>query len=297
MIVNCLIALQFSRTVASDTSKGPALIAFMQHSKWRKIAILSSTESVWFETRLGLRQQLDAASVKVLTPAAFEPGHVKDMMLSEVRQSGIRIVLVLSYGNDTNRVASLASRDAMSAGWAWLVTYDDEMASADMQSWLYFRPFLASEGMQAFAEQVSAYSKSHFNIELIPDSVDLPYSAALHDAIVLYANAARTVLSRGHHLHDGQAVTEALRNTTFKGVGGIEVALNARGDRIESYKVMNYVLEANGTLGSVLVGVYNCTLEQYEAYKAVVWPGNTTEVPADYFSGAPLPGHASRSTH
>ena len=49
---------------------------------------------------------------------------------------------------------------------------------------------------------------------------------------------------------------------------------------------MNYVLEEGNMMRSVAVGMFNCTKGQYEAYaRAVVWPGNTTKVPSDYFSG------------
>ena len=63
------------------------------------------------------------------------------------------------------------------------------------------------------------------------------------------------------------------------------MALDTNGDRMESYEVMNYVLEG-GSMSSVGVGMYDCTLRQYRAYeRLVVWPGNSTEVPADYSSG------------
>ena len=279
--------MQFSRTLAPDIMKGPALIAFMQQVNWRKIVILSVTESLWFQTRLGLAKQLVAVGIEVLKPAAFEPGDVKDAMLSEVTRSGIRIVLVCAYGADTNTVASHASRAGMlSPGWAWLVLNDELMASADMQSWLYLRPFLASGAMQAFAVQVSEYSKSHFNITVSPDSVDLVFSASLHDAIMLYAHAATKLMSEGGDLQDGGAVTAAVRSTSFIGVGGTVVTLDSNGDRIESYEVMNYVLKEGDMTHSVAVGMYNSTEGQYEAYaRAVVWPGNTMEVPLDYFSG------------
>ena len=81
-------AVQYSRTIAPDTSKGPALIAFMQYNKWRKIVILSSTESNWFETQQGLGKQLETAGIRVLKPAPFNPGNLKDATLSEIRQSG-----------------------------------------------------------------------------------------------------------------------------------------------------------------------------------------------------------------
>jgi hypothetical protein len=93
-------------------------------------------------------------------------------------------------------------------------------------------------------------------------------------------------MSEGGNLHDGDAITAAVRNTSFTGVAGTVVALDSQGDRIESYEVMNYVLKAGDVMSSVAVGIFNSTLGQYTAYeRPVVWPGNTLEVPTDYFSG------------
>ena len=269
----------------------------MKHNSWNKVVVLTSTDDLWFDSGLGLTKQLQDAGMTVFKPAAFEPGSPKPPMLREIKRSGNRIVILIAYDQDLEAVALSARTEGMSRGWAWVLSRQDSATALWLQGWLFLQPLLPRDGMQDFAEQVSDYTKSSFNISLDVSSVDLTYSIALHNAIMLYAHAATKVLVEGGDLRDGEAVTKAVRSTTFKGVGGIEVALNARGDRIESYEVINYVLEANGTLGSVLVGVYNCTLEQYEAYKAVVWPGNTTEVPADYISGAPLPGHASRGAH
>ena len=269
----------------------------MKHNSWNKVVVLTSTDDVWFDSGLGLTKQLQDAGMTVFKPAAFEPGSAKPPMLREIKRSGNRIVILIAYDQDLEAVALSARTEGMSRGWAWVLLQDSATALW-LQGWLFLQPLLPRDGMQDFAKQVSDYTKSSFNISLDVSSVDLTYSSALHNAIVLYAHAATKVLKEGGDLRDGEAVTKAVRDTTFKGVGGIEVALNARGDRIESYEVMNYVLEANGTLGSVLVGVYNCTLEQYEVHEqAVVWPGNKTEVPADYISGAPLPGHASRGAH
>ena len=287
LLMACLIDLQFSRTVAPDTSKGPALISFMQHSKWRKIAVISSTESHKFETRTGLAKQLEDASITVLTPAAFEPRSLTDATLGQIRQAGMRIVLVLTYPADAQSAALLARRAGMTSGYAWLVESEKD-AVADMAGWLCFRSFLASD-MQAFAKQVSDHSKSHFNITVRPDSVDLTYSAALYDAVMLYAHAATAVISDGGDLHDGEAVAAAVRSTTFTGMGGVVVALDSNSDRVESYEVMNYVLNAGDVLRTVAVGVFNATLNEYKAYEqAVVWPGDTTDLPAHYFSGALL---------
>ena len=98
-------------------------------------------------------------------------------------------------------------------------------------------------------------------------------------------------LSEGGDLDDGKAVAQAMRNTTFKGVGNRVVALDQNGDRIESYEVMNYVVLADGRMGSVGVGMYDSIQGQYNAYeRAVIWPGNVTAVPVDYVSGAAVIG-------
>ena len=277
----------------------------MQHNNWTKIVILSSTVNVWIEASSGLSDQLEADGMEVLKPATFEPNNFKDAPLSEIRRSGFRIILLLASESDAQKISIHTHRLLMTSGWAWLLT--EERASVpDMAGWLFFRPFIVSD-MQAFAKQVSEYSKLHFNvasstdsvnlissaalytgsqfnISLSPDSVDLASSAALYDAIMLYAHAATTVMSKGGDLRDGQAVTVAIRNTSFTGVGGTVVSLDSNGDRMESYEVMNYVLEGD-RMNSVAVCIFDSMQGQYKAYeRAVVWPGkkNTVQVPADY---------------
>ena len=56
---------------------------------------------------------------------------------------------------------------------------------------------------------------------------------------MLYAYSAARVLSKGEELRDGHAVTAAVRDTNFTGVADTVVALDSKGDRIESYEVMN----------------------------------------------------------
>ena len=269
--------------MAPIPSKGPVLIAFMQQNKWRKITILTSSERNWFEAGLALEKQLQTAGIEVLMPGAFEPGNLKGAALSEIRRYGVRIVLMLSWGADSQALAVRSQRESMTSGWAWLVSYKVLSVPA-MAGWLWFRPFLVSN-VQAFARKVSEYTKSHFDLTVSPDLVDIAYSVALHDAIVLYAHASTKVLSKRGDLRDGEAVTAALRNTSFTGVGGTVVALDSRGDRIESYEVMNYVLEADNVIRSVAFGRFNSTHGQYKAYgPPVVWPGDTLEVPTDYVS-------------
>ena len=198
-------------------------------------------------------------------------------------------MILLAWESDRRVLARSAANNSMNSGWAWFVL--EEQPSV---GWLYLQPLLSSEGMDAFAEQVRDYSKTRFNLTftadsvVTADSVDRAHSSALHNAILLYAHAATKMMSEGGNLRDGQAVTKALRSTTFEGVGKL-VALDSNGDSVESYEFLNYVLEANGVIGSVPVGLYSRTLQQYRAYeRAVVWPGNSTVVPVDLFVAEPV---------
>ena len=113
-----------------------------------------------------------------------------------------------------------------------------------MAGWLCIRSIPPTKGIDTFTKQASDYTKSHFDLTVSPDSVDVTYSAAMYDAIMLYTHAATKVMTEGGNLRDGEAVTAALRNISFTGVGGSTVALDTNGDRMESYEVMNYVLDS-----------------------------------------------------
>ena len=130
---------------------------------------------------------------------------MRHQMAPNGRRSGIRIILVLSYDSDAQAVASLVRRESMTSGWGWLVLYEVISVPA-MAGWVYFRPFFSPEGMPAFAEQVSDYSKSYFNLTVGPESVDT-YSVAMYEAIMLYAHAVTKLMSEGGSLRDGEAVT------------------------------------------------------------------------------------------
>lgn len=203
----------FSRTVAPDSSKGPALIAFMKYNGWNKVAILTSTDSVYFESGLALKTQLEAAGMHVLRPAAFRPGfyqdkphsdcqgivtgglncsnpgNFRDYALSEIKREKMRIILLLAYPSDANAVATHAHHLHMSTnGWAWLWVGAVGPVVREISGWLYLRPHIPSSfEMDVFSELVRDYTKDYFNVSemsvsISADTVDLTYSLALYNA-------------------------------------------------------------------------------------------------------------------
>ena len=183
--------------------------------------MITSTEELWFVSGVRLSRQLQNTGMEVLKPPAFEPGLFKYAILDDIKRSGLRFVILMAYDEDVQSVASMSALGGLtSRGWAWaLMEGLGARAMEHTQGWLYIQPVLYSGSMQAFAKQVSDHSKSRFNISTPADSVDLTYSVALYDAIVLYAHAATKVMSEGGDLRDGYAVTAAVRDTTFQGVG------------------------------------------------------------------------------
>ena len=238
---------------------------------------------VHIETGLHFTSLLEKDGISVLRLTAFQADNFQAAELSAVRRSGIRVVVLVAGSGDTRAVGNTGITHE--GGWAWL-TFERRKAVRGMLGWLFIQSIRPSKGMDAFAKQVSIFTKSHFNLDLSPDSVDITYSVALFEAIMLYAHAATKVMSDGGDLQDGEAVTAAVRNVSFTGVGGSVVTLDSKGDRVESYELMNYVLEEGNVMRSVAVGGY--TQQQYSAHeRSVVWPGGRTEVPADYISGIP----------
>ena len=190
----------------------------------------------YFESGLELTKQLQGAGIKVLKPAAFEPGNFKVTTLVEIKRSGSSLVILMSwYENDSLTVASSAQKETMtSTGWAWVSVPSRLPLVPVIQGWLYLRPLLPSDGSQVFTQMVSKFSKSHFNVTVVPASVDLAYSAALFDAIMLYAHAATKMMPEGGDLRNGEAMTAAVRRTTT-GAGDALVVLDSKGDRVKSY--------------------------------------------------------------
>ena len=128
----------------------------------------------------------------------------------------------------------------ITANWAWLTesklnSKKELEARYALSGWIYFQAMLPKAKLEDFVEKVKIRNSDVFGVttdaQLLAQDEGL---LSLHDAVMLYAHAATRVLSEGGDLQDGQAVTKAVRSTRFEGYGGSVVALDTKGDRIES---------------------------------------------------------------
>ena len=146
-------------------------------------------------------KELKAAGITVLKPNPFEAGNFKEPAMREylgklLKSSGYRIVSLVASSGDTKVVAESAAIEGIgmnAEGRAW-ITFEHRTAIRPLRGWICLTSHILSEGMQAFRKDVSDYTKSKFNVTLSPDSVDVTYSMALYNAVMLYAHAATKVL-------------------------------------------------------------------------------------------------------
>ena len=246
--------------------------------------MLTSSEPVYFQSGIELQKQLRAARIDVQKEPSFEPGDFKNSTLEEIKLKSLRIVMVMACSDDLRQISGKASQIGMdTAGWAFITTLALVQASTDFCGWLVIQPHFDADKLHGFAENVSLYGRSGFNVNVPADSVDLPYATALFEAIMLYAHATTKVLAEGGDIFNGTVVTEAVRNTSIVGLGNRVVELDKQGDRVQSYIVTNYVLGQDDVMRSLAVGVYNQSHQEYTALdRLVIWPGNRTEIPADF---------------
>ena len=189
-----MCAWQFSRTVAPTTSRTPALIALVRSYQWTRAVVLSDTVAFNLELALEITERMTAAGLKIFYPRPYDKSRFNTDTFTEIQRTGYRIVILVdqsNWGPYENVIATKAQIAGLTRRWAWIQADAIQPADApvDRQGWLYLRTKLPSEGMETFAELVSEYTKSSFNINVSVHDVDLEYSAALHDAIMVRMRA------------------------------------------------------------------------------------------------------------
>ena len=93
-------------------------IIAVRHYLWTRAAILTSSEPVWLEGGSGLATQLEDAGIMVLKLASFSTGIFKVSALSEIKHSGLRVVVFMAYSDDA--IVKHIHQEDMTRGFAWL---------------------------------------------------------------------------------------------------------------------------------------------------------------------------------
>ena len=294
-----MCAWQFVRTTCSYASWAPAIVSFAMCAKWRLLASVSSTDTVFATAAtyvlLEMRKEGIHATVQVqFTSGAFDTGE-----LGRVAEARMRVIVVLACSLDVVTVALAAKdRGMLEAGHAWLgldtIAGAEEFAAdgpkatevskAALHGWVYFQP--SNVAPAAFFDRVREATRARFPAQPgsgdgYAEALSSPFAANMYDAVMLYAVAVASSPSRQPN---GEQAAEAMRNVSFDGMTG-RVALDENGDMKESIRAMNYLLGANGTMRSDQIGVYDGSsrMGSVAPSRTIMWPGAVLIVPLDVY--------------
>ncbi|XP_035853753.1 guanylate cyclase 2G [Sander lucioperca] len=128
-----------------------------------------------------------------------------------------------------------------------------------------------------FFEQVFERLKRHpFQSNLTSEKEVSPYSAYLHDAVLLYAMGLKEVLKDGKDPHDGQQLLQRLKNKNkirFNGASGL-VHFDNEGERNVDYSVydLQHVGDINKFVPILHFDSQTKAVRPTSMFASVVWP-------------------------
>ncbi|KAM6898598.1 guanylate cyclase 2G [Lycodopsis pacificus] len=128
-----------------------------------------------------------------------------------------------------------------------------------------------------FFEQVFERLKKHpFKSNMTSEREVSPYSAYLHDAVLLYAMALKEVLKEGKDPHDGRQLLQRLRNRNnirFNGASGL-VHFDKTGERNLDYSIYDLQHEGQVTKFEAILHFDSHTnsVRPTSMFASVVWP-------------------------
>ncbi|KAK9530070.1 hypothetical protein VZT92_011603 [Zoarces viviparus] len=128
-----------------------------------------------------------------------------------------------------------------------------------------------------FFEQVFERLKKHpFKSNVTSEREISPYSAYLHDAVLLYAMALKEVLKEGKDPHDGRQLLQRLRNRNnirFNGASGL-VHFDKTGERNLDYSIYDLQHEGHITKFEAILHFDSHTnsVRPTSMFASVVWP-------------------------
>ncbi|XP_054605326.2 guanylate cyclase 2G [Nothobranchius furzeri] len=143
-----------------------------------------------------------------------------------------------------------------------------------------------------FFKQVFQRLKGHpFWTNLTSESEVSPYSAFLHDAVLLYAMALKDVLKDGDDPYDGRHILQKLKTTDkirFDGASGL-VHFDTDGERNVDYSIYDLQFVGNGIKFVPILHFESQTkiIRPTSMYASVVWPKGKppSDIPECGFSG------------
>ena len=283
------------RTTSSYTSWAPGILGFTKWAGWKQLSIVSSAENLFSLAATELSRVMRVSEIRP-SLQQLQAGARIASVLDDVLREQTRVVMVLAAQQDLIPIATAANEKGMvAAGWAWLgldsvgeafnqaqrlqATQLPALALAQaLNGWIYFVAY--TQASASFYKSVLEATRSYDFPRFVDDTVAEPlYAANLYDAILLYANTLHNNLEAQDD--SVRLKDQMIAGVAFDGKTG-RVALDERGDLIQSISIMNSKLGSDGTMVQHAVGLFDgATKEMTPMTQRVTWPGGESVTPID----------------
>ncbi|XP_044174474.1 atrial natriuretic peptide receptor 1-like [Acropora millepora] len=285
----------FVRTVGTYHQSGHMFLEIMKHFKWKEVAILSSTESLWSQVASFMKNETSRNSeFKVSYFHGFTPGFTTDEQFKEMLRSASQVAhvfIIIGYGPSVRQIVlNLYDLKMITQGYAYFtfaMTPHDCKGGNDGRDQDACKAF---EGIMDISNYVPSDQKYKMFEESVRQKMPLfaglghhmpaneevdSYAGFLHDAVVLYALAVHDALQNGENFTDGQTFLKYLTNRSFEGISGY-IYIDSHGDRSLSLQLKNF---QNGKMLSIASFFMETGKLQFGSNVTLLWPGGSTVAP------------------
>ncbi|XP_015754056.1 PREDICTED: atrial natriuretic peptide receptor 1-like [Acropora digitifera] len=285
----------FVRTVGTYHQSGHMFLEIMKQFKWKEVAILSSTESLWSQVASFMKNETSRNSeFKVSYFHGFTPGFTTDEQFKEMLRSASQVAhvfIIIGYGPSVRQIVlNLYDLEMITQGYAYFtfaMTPHDCKGGNDGRDQEACKAF---EGIMDISNYVPSNQKYKMFEESVRQKMPLfaglghsmnaseevdSYAGFLHDAVVLYALAVHDALQNGENFTDGQTFLKYLTNRSFEGISG-SIYIDSHGDRSLSLQLKNF---QNGKMLSVASFFMETGKLQFGSNVTLLWPGGSTVAP------------------
>ncbi|KAM9561811.1 guanylate cyclase 2G [Salvelinus alpinus] len=280
---------------------GEVLVRTLQYFGWDHVALIGGgldsntwdkVDALWKSVEDLLRAQLTVtASVKFDT-SNMELVHRNVKYISTVA----RVIVVMTNAEDAINLLMEAERQDLMAGeyvffllqhfednlWKYAMNNRTDLATMRAFEMAFVIGQKSNEGYDYydFFEQVYERLKTHpFHTKLTSEKEVSPYSAYLHDAVLLYAMGLKEVLKDGKDPHDGGELLQRLRNKNnihFYGASGL-VHFDEEGERNLDYSIFDLQHTDDSTTFVPILHFDSHTksIRPTPKFVSVIWPKGT----------------------
>ncbi|CEO95958.1 unnamed protein product (mitochondrion) [Plasmodiophora brassicae] len=263
----------FSRLIPPDNFQAGAVAQLVSHFGWKKVVVIATSDSYGTGLATQFATEAKQRNIEVVLSLQYQSSLGPSTQLDSIVQSGIRVIVQFTSGDDSDALATIAKKKGLYAPqYVWIGS--DGVTPAN-----------PPEGLMAvFAYQNSSdpnfirYCK-HWqtyyekNPSLGYQSCDFHGN---YDAAQFAFTIIRNLMQANVPLTYGNVLT-AIRTTPYDGASG-HVEMTSAGDRIGQYSLSNVQRDSSGNLKYVMVGAISSSITDIAGVK---FGGGRTTTPID----------------